>query len=69
MLPTAKAALAVGADGVMAEVHPDPSVALSDAGQQMDLNEFNDFTMNLSHLQICIMLKVKINILQSFILN
>ncbi|MGT2334088.1 hypothetical protein ACVPOY_12815 [Staphylococcus aureus] len=29
MLPTAKAALAVGADGVMAEVHPDPSVALS----------------------------------------
>jgi 3-deoxy-D-arabino-heptulosonate 7-phosphate (DAHP) synthase len=29
MLPTAKAALAVGADGVMAEVHPDPSVALN----------------------------------------
>ncbi|MFE8112945.1 bifunctional 3-deoxy-7-phosphoheptulonate synthase/chorismate mutase [Mammaliicoccus sciuri] len=43
MLPCAKAALAVGADGVMAEVHPDPSVALSDAGQQMDLNEFNAF--------------------------
>ena len=46
MLPTAKAALAVGADGVMAEVHPDPSVALSDSGQQMDLNEFDQFTMN-----------------------
>ncbi|MCD3219816.1 bifunctional 3-deoxy-7-phosphoheptulonate synthase/chorismate mutase [Mammaliicoccus sciuri] len=43
MLPCAKAALAVGADGVMAEVHPDPSVALSDAGQQMDLNEFDTF--------------------------
>ncbi|TDM07659.1 bifunctional 3-deoxy-7-phosphoheptulonate synthase/chorismate mutase [Macrococcus lamae] len=43
MLPVAKAALAVGADGVMAEVHPDPSVALSDAGQQMDLNEFDLF--------------------------
>ncbi|UTH13200.1 bifunctional 3-deoxy-7-phosphoheptulonate synthase/chorismate mutase [Macrococcus equipercicus] len=43
MLPVAKAALAVGADGVMAEVHPDPSVALSDAGQQMDLNEFDAF--------------------------
>ena len=27
MLPTAKAGLAVGADGIMAEVHPDPSVA------------------------------------------
>ncbi|AVP37322.1 3-deoxy-7-phosphoheptulonate synthase [Staphylococcus felis] len=43
MLPTAKAALAVGADGVMAEVHPEPSVALSDSGQQMDLDEFNTF--------------------------
>ncbi|HEC2156347.1 TPA: bifunctional 3-deoxy-7-phosphoheptulonate synthase/chorismate mutase [Staphylococcus delphini] len=43
MLPAAKAALAVGADGVMAEVHPEPAVALSDSGQQMDLNEFNDF--------------------------
>lgn len=43
MLPCAKAALAVGADGIMAEVHPDPSVALSDAGQQMDLNEFDAF--------------------------
>ncbi|ULG71341.1 bifunctional 3-deoxy-7-phosphoheptulonate synthase/chorismate mutase [Macrococcus brunensis] len=43
MLPVAKAALAVGADGVMAEVHPDPAVALSDAGQQMDLQEFDSF--------------------------
>lgn len=43
MIPVAKAALAVGADGVMAEVHPNPEVALSDAGQQMDLNEFNTF--------------------------
>ena len=43
MLPVAKAALAVGADGVMAEVHPDPAVALSDAGQQMDLREFDSF--------------------------
>ena len=48
MLPTA--ALAVGADGVMAEVHPDPSVALSDAGQQMDLNEFNQFYNELKPL-------------------
>ena len=47
---TAKAALAVGADGVMAEVHPDPSVALSDAGQQMDLNEFNEFYKELKPL-------------------
>ncbi len=30
LLPAAKAALAIGADGIMAEVHPDPAVALSD---------------------------------------
>ncbi|HEA6428380.1 TPA: bifunctional 3-deoxy-7-phosphoheptulonate synthase/chorismate mutase [Staphylococcus aureus] len=50
MLPTAKAALAVGADGVMAEVHPDPPVALSDAGQQMDLDEFQAFYDELKPL-------------------
>ncbi|HEI9964515.1 TPA: bifunctional 3-deoxy-7-phosphoheptulonate synthase/chorismate mutase [Staphylococcus aureus] len=50
MLPTAKAALAVGADGVMSEVHPDPSVALSDAGQQMDLDEFQAFYDELKPL-------------------
>ncbi|HDF4379845.1 TPA: bifunctional 3-deoxy-7-phosphoheptulonate synthase/chorismate mutase [Staphylococcus aureus] len=50
MLPTAKAALAVGADGVMTEVHPDPSVALSDAGQQMDLDEFQAFYDELKPL-------------------
>ncbi|HCY7215779.1 TPA: bifunctional 3-deoxy-7-phosphoheptulonate synthase/chorismate mutase [Staphylococcus aureus] len=50
MLPTAKAALAVGADGVMAEAHPDPSVALSDAGQQMDLDEFQAFYDELKPL-------------------
>jgi 3-deoxy-7-phosphoheptulonate synthase / chorismate mutase len=43
LLPAAKAALAIGADGVMAEVHPDPAVALSDAAQQMNLEQFNHF--------------------------
>lgn len=43
LLPAAKAALAIGADGVMAEVHPDPAVALSDSAQQMDIEEFNQF--------------------------
>ncbi|MCG3089441.1 bifunctional 3-deoxy-7-phosphoheptulonate synthase/chorismate mutase [Sporosarcina cyprini] len=43
LLPTAKAAIAVGADGVMAEVHPDPAVALSDAAQQMDIQQFDEF--------------------------
>ncbi|HEY4551584.1 MAG TPA: bifunctional 3-deoxy-7-phosphoheptulonate synthase/chorismate mutase [Bacillaceae bacterium] len=43
LLPAAKAALAIGADGIMAEVHPDPAVALSDSAQQMDLKQFDDF--------------------------
>ncbi|HLR43109.1 MAG TPA: bifunctional 3-deoxy-7-phosphoheptulonate synthase/chorismate mutase [Pseudogracilibacillus sp.] len=43
LLPTAKAAIAIGADGVMAEVHPDPAVALSDAQQQMDIPTFDAF--------------------------
>lgn len=43
LLPCAKAAIAIGADGVMAEVHPDPAVALSDQKQQMDLGQFDKF--------------------------
>ncbi|ARV99839.1 bifunctional 3-deoxy-7-phosphoheptulonate synthase/chorismate mutase [Bacillus subtilis] len=47
LLPTAKAALAIGADGVMAEVHPDPSVALSDSAQQMAIPEFEKWLNEL----------------------
>ena len=47
LLPTAKAALAIGADGVMADVHPDPAVALSDNAQQMDLKQFDEFVESL----------------------
>lgn len=43
LLPTAKAAIAIGADAVMAEVHPDPAVALSDSAQQMSIPQFNSF--------------------------
>jgi len=49
LLPAAKAALAIGADGIMAEVHPEPSVALSDAAQQMDFNEFDQFLNGLQN--------------------
>lgn len=47
LLPAAKAALAIGADGIMAEVHPDPAVALSDSQQQMDLEQFDEFMEGL----------------------
>ncbi|MFS0673109.1 bifunctional 3-deoxy-7-phosphoheptulonate synthase/chorismate mutase [Ornithinibacillus sp. 179-J 7C1 HS] len=48
LIPTAKAALAIGADGIMAEVHPDPAVALSDSAQQMDIEMFENFLQELS---------------------
>jgi len=38
--PLAIGGVAVGADGVMVEVHPDPDSALSDAEQQLDLDMF-----------------------------
>jgi len=43
LLPCAKAALAAGADGIMVEVHPDPQTALSDAAQQLDIPQFQQF--------------------------
>jgi 3-deoxy-7-phosphoheptulonate synthase len=38
--PLSKGALAVGADGVMVEMHPDPKAALCDGPQSLDFEEF-----------------------------
>ncbi len=43
LIPLSKAALAIGADGVMVEVHPNPAVALSDQKQQMDFDQFDEY--------------------------
>ncbi|MFX3623512.1 MAG: bifunctional 3-deoxy-7-phosphoheptulonate synthase/chorismate mutase [Ectobacillus sp.] len=51
LIPAAKAALAIGADAVMAEVHPDPAVALSDSAQQMNIEEFTAFMTELTGFQ------------------
>lgn len=40
VIPTSKAALAAGADGIMVEHHPNPPVALCDAAQQLNPAEF-----------------------------
>ncbi|AEC51239.1 3-deoxy-7-phosphoheptulonate synthase [Pyrococcus sp. NA2] len=40
VIPLAKAAYAVGADGIIVEVHPNPESALSDAKQQLNFEEF-----------------------------
>src|SRR5687767_6584105 len=45
--PLALGGVAVGADGVMVEVHPDPDSALSDAEQQLDLKEFEALMRDL----------------------
>lgn len=47
ILPIAKAALAVGADGLMIEVHNNPSHARSDAHQQLNLPEFANLIAEL----------------------
>lgn len=47
LLPAAKASLAIGADGLIVEVHPDPAVALSDSAQQMNFEQFDTFVKEL----------------------
>jgi 3-deoxy-7-phosphoheptulonate synthase len=46
--PLAIGGVAVGADGVMVEVHPQPDEALSDAEQQLDLPQFADMMAALT---------------------
>lgn len=43
ILPLAKAGVAVGADGLIVEVHPDPEHALSDQAQQLTFEAFDAF--------------------------
>lgn len=43
-----KAAIAVGADGVIVEVHPDPDNALSDAAQQLTFRQFGEMMTDLN---------------------
>jgi 3-deoxy-7-phosphoheptulonate synthase len=44
---TAKAAIAVGADGVIVEVHPQPEIALPDSAQQLTFQGFAELMENL----------------------
>ena len=45
---TAKAGIAVGADGVIVEVHPEPEKAWSDGEQSLTLNGFSELMENLT---------------------
>ena len=46
--PMSKAALACGADGLLIEVHPNPSQALSDGPQSLDIPAFQKLMQELS---------------------
>jgi 3-deoxy-7-phosphoheptulonate synthase len=50
VLPLARAAAAVGADGVLVEVHPRPEEALCDGPQQLRADEFGLFADELGAL-------------------
>ena len=45
--PLSKAALAVGADGLMVETHNNPAKALSDGAQSLNLEQFDDLMQDL----------------------
>jgi 3-deoxy-7-phosphoheptulonate synthase len=46
--PASRAALAIGADGLIIEVHPCPERALSDGAQSLNLDEFANLMKGLS---------------------
>jgi len=48
--PLARAAVAVGADGVIIEVHPKPEAALCDGAQALTTQQFTDLTGQLTAL-------------------
>ncbi len=48
--PLAKSAIAVGADGLMIETHPNPAVALSDGPQSLNFDQFEKLMKELSPL-------------------
>jgi len=49
--PMAKAAIVVGAHGLMVEVHPDPDKALCDGAQSLSGEGFRELVMELKRLQ------------------
>ncbi|MEJ2507240.1 MAG: 3-deoxy-7-phosphoheptulonate synthase, partial [Ignavibacteriaceae bacterium] len=48
--PLAKAAKAVGAHGIMVEIHPVPDEALSDGQQSLSFPQFKSMMMELEKL-------------------
>jgi 3-deoxy-7-phosphoheptulonate synthase len=51
--PLAKAAVVVGADGVMIEMHPNPKIALSDGSQALTPDQFKKLMREMKQLAAC----------------
>lgn len=51
VIPLSKGAIAVGADGLLVEVHHDPSHALSDGMQSLYLQQFEELMREIEHLR------------------
>ena len=54
VLPMAKAAIVVGADGIMVEMHPNPKKALSDGSQALTPEKFTSMMAELDRLRAAI---------------
>lgn len=54
VIPLSLASFAVGAHGLMIEVHPEPEKALSDGDQSLNFNNFNNLMEKLRHFQKCL---------------
>lgn len=45
--PVSRAAVAIGADGIIVEVHPNPAKAVSDGAQSLDIDQFRHMMTDL----------------------
>ncbi len=50
IIPFAKAAAAIGVDGLFVEVHPDPSKALCDGGSMLHLDHFEEYLKSVDRI-------------------
>ncbi|MDO8720682.1 MAG: 3-deoxy-7-phosphoheptulonate synthase [Syntrophales bacterium] len=60
VIPLSKAAMAVGADGLLVEVHPEPEKAVSDGLQSLKPKKFHMLMEELRNLENCLHKKVQV---------
>jgi 3-deoxy-7-phosphoheptulonate synthase len=51
IIPLSRAALTLGAHGIIVEVHPDPDHALSDGAQSLDFEQFSELMKSISEIE------------------